>query len=366
MIVALIEHNKDFIAEESICYIRKKYPSFKFDYELLRRDIHMIIDIFMGELHVEGGVYSYDIEDGRDDSYYQLNRYKRSFTVFRNHSEETIDCIQYTSGLIKKVVKNETVENVLNTFFKQIKDESQTLLDDKMVDFDAIVGLIISNSSAGAARNYHLDFIEEYFDKGFVVTKIPPHIHEQLWEQVRNTNWIDAKNSTYKKIPDWYHENEKHYVDPTGFDRPDYEKKVGADIFTNAPQSLIDISDELIKDDTFKPLRMYRPPNPVTKYLHFWNGSENSPHHVDAIDGSDLMVFLYLTEETDWKEEWGGYINIMKEVNSEITNTRTILPNNGVMVLVNNSAPIFKHGIRNLIKRDVNRYTFIFHYTWTY
>jgi len=198
------------------------------------------------------------------------------------------------------------------------------------------------------------------------VTKIPKNIHEKLWDQVHNTNWIDAKKSTYKKVPDWYHENEKHYVDPTGFDRPNYEKKIGSEILTNAPKSLIDISDELIKDPLFDPLRMYRPPNPVTKYLHFWNGSENSPHHVDSIDGSDLMIFCYLTEEEEWKEEWGGYINIMKEVNSEITNTKTILPNNGVMVLVNNSCPIFKHGIRNLIKRDVNRYTFIFHYTWTY
>jgi hypothetical protein len=336
MIITLIEHNKDFIAEEAIIYIKDKYPNFKFDYELLRRDIHMIVDIFMGELHLAGGVYSHDIKDGRDDSYFQLNRYKRSFIVFRNHSEETIDCIHHTADLIRRICKNETIDSVKNKHFIQIKDETLSSIDEQISEIDTITGLIIANSNAGAARNYHIDFIEEYFDKGFVVTKIPPHIHEQLWEQVRNTNWIDAKNSTYKKVPDWYQENEKHYVDPTGFDRPDYEKKLGADIFTNAPQSLIDISDELIKDDTFKPLRMYRPPNPITKYLHFWNGSENSPHHVDAIDGSDLMVFLYLTEETDWKEEWGGYINIMKEVNSEITNTKTILPNNGVMVLVNN------------------------------
>jgi hypothetical protein len=366
MIITLIEQNKDFIAEEAIHYIRKKYPSFKYDYELLRRDIHMIVDIFMGELDLEGGVYSYDIKEDRDDSKFQLNRYKRSFTVFRNHSEETIDCISYTAELIEKVHNNELIDNPYNGKFTQIRNPVDVVPQDKSAVFHEITSLIVANSSAGAVRNYHIEFIEEYFDKGFVVTKIPPHIHEKLWEQVRSTNWIDAKKSTYKKIPDWYHENEKHYVDPTGSDRPSYERKIGADIFTNAPQSLIDISDDLIKDPLFNPLRMYRPPNPVTKYLHFWNGSENSPHHVDAIDGSDLMIFCYLTDEVDWKEEWGGYINIMKEVDSKITNTRTVLPNDGVMVLVNNSAPIFKHGIRNLVKRDVNRYTFIFHYTWTF
>lgn len=360
----LIELNKDFIAEETIHHVRKNH--FNFNYELLRRDIHMVIDIFMGELQIEGGVYSYDIEENKDDSYFQLNRYKRSFTVFRNHSEQTIKCIEYITNLLKNILKNIKIEPVYNTTFSQFFDNEQNLSDDKFDNLDTICSLIIANSSAGSVRNYHIDFIEEYFDKGFVVTKIPPNIHKRLWKEVHDTNWIDAKKSTYKKVPDWYHENEKHYVDPTGFDRPSYERKLGADIFTNAPQSLIDISDDLIRDPLFDPLRMYRPPNPVTKYLHFWNGSENSPHHVDAIDGSDLMIFCYLTETKDWKEEWGGYINILKEVNSEITNTRTILPNDGVMVLVNNSAPIFKHGIRNLVKRDVNRYTFIFHYTWTY
>lgn len=366
MILTLIEQNKDFIAEEAVHYIRKKYPSFKYDYELLRRDIHMIVDIFMGELELEGGTTLLDIRDGVDTSRGQMNRYKRSFTVFRNHNMETIDGIEYTAMLIEKIYNNETIENTYNTKFFQVKNTNVKQQENKSINFQEITGLIVANSAAGAVRNYHIEFIEEYFDKGFVVTKIPPQIYEKLWEQVRTTNWIDAKKSTYKKVPDWYHENEKHYVDPTGYDRPSYERKIGADILTNAPQSLIDISDELIKDSLFNPLRMYRPPNPVTKYLHFWNGSENSPHHVDAIDGSDLMIFCYLTDETDWKEEWGGYINIMKEVNSEITNTKTVLPNDGVMVLVNNSAPIFKHGIRNLVKRDVNRYTFIFHYTWTF
>lgn len=366
MIADLLERNKDFIAEESVQYVRRKYPGFEFDYELLRRDIHMIVDIFMGELDLEGGVYHCDVRRDRDLTLFQAERYKRSFTVFRNHSEETIDCVDYTSSLIKQVYRNEKVQDPCNGFFAQQFDSEYAADSVDDVRFQEIAGLIVANSGAGAVRNYHVEFIEEYFDKGFVVTRTPAHIYKKLWDQVHTTNWIDAKNTTYKKIPDWYHENEKHYVDPTGYDRPSYERKLGADIFTNAPQSLIDISDELIQDPIFEPLKMYRPPNPVTKYLHFWNGSENSPHHVDAIDGSDLMVFCYLTEEKAWQKEWGGYINIMKEVNSEITNTKIILPNDGVMVLVNNSAPIFKHGIRNLIKRDVNRYTFIFHYTWTF
>jgi len=138
MILPLIELNKDFIASEAIHYVQRTYPDFKFEYDLLRRDIHMVVDIFMGELHVEGGVYSYDIEDGRDDSYFQLNRYKRSFTVFRNHSEQTINCIQYTSELIRDVITNKKVDTVYNTQFKQSFDTEQKYNQDKLNEFDII------------------------------------------------------------------------------------------------------------------------------------------------------------------------------------------------------------------------------------
>ncbi len=140
MILPLIELNKDFIASEAIHHVQRTYTDFKFEYDLLRRDIHMVIDIFMGELHVEGGVYSYDIEEGKDDSYFQLNRYKRSFTVFRNHSDETINCIQYTANLIKDVITNKKIEPVYNTQFEQLYDTKQKFNEEKLGEFDTICG----------------------------------------------------------------------------------------------------------------------------------------------------------------------------------------------------------------------------------
>lgn len=349
MSVPLIELKKDFIANEIVNYVKEKYKNFSFDKELLRRDAHIVVDIFMGELKIKGGVYAIDIDPDKSDDYLQLNRYKKSFTVLNKINDLTIDVMEKLCNSIK---------NILNS--------DKNFPKEKIDDVDIISSLIVSNMDAIQEETSHTQFIDQYFDKGFIVTKIPQNLMSKFWDEVNNTKWVDAKLTTYKKVPDWYHENKKHYVDPTGMDRPTYEKKLGSDIFTNAPESIINLSKDLIADPFFDPLKMYRPPNPIPKYIHFWNGSENSPHHVDSIDGSDLMIFCYLTEAEEWKEEWGGYINLMKQVNSEVIYSKTVLPNNGVMVVVNNSSPIFKHGIRNLINRDVNRYTFIFHYTWTY
>ena len=323
-----IEIKKDEITDNTIDYLQKKYPDFKFNRGLLHRDLHMLIDIFMGELKLKGGVYSYDVKG--DDSYFQINRYKKSFMILRKMTKETLDVISYVSNSINQIVKDD-------------------------VNFDEITGLIITNVQSGMKRNEHINFIEDYFDKGYIKTKIPQNLMPKFWDIVNSTNWIGSKLSTYKKIPDWYHENKKHYVDPTGTNRPDYERKVNAEIFTNAPNSMISLSYDLINDRQFDSLRAYRPPNVETKYVHLWNGAENSPNHIDSIDGSDVLIFCYLTEEKEWKEEWGGYINMMKEVNNEILHATTILPESGTMVIVNNASPIFKHGVRNLVNKNVNK-----------
>jgi hypothetical protein len=344
MSITILEENKDFIASESVKFITTNWPAYEVDDELCRRDAMQMVDIVAGELHLEGGIFMEHVAaPDLCDNFWQLNRYKKSFRMFRKQNDATIGTMQHIGELIK------------------------TCLDNKFNDqIDTIISLIIANSNAGATRTPHIEFIEEYFEKGFVVTKTPDHIHKMLWDEINNTNWIESKLGRYKKVPDWYEEFKREYVDPTGVNKPDEEKKEGYLTYRHAPQSLKDIAQALIDDKYFDSLKLYRPPTAVPKFLHFWNGAENSQHHVDSIDGSDLMIFCYATEEKDWKEEWGGYINCMKEVNNEFYHTKNVMPNDQTMVLVNNSAPIFKHGIRDLVNKNINRYTFIFHYTWTY
>jgi len=364
--LSIIEENKDFLADEVIEYFKNTHPTYTFDQEFCRRDVHMICDVICGDLRLDDYISSatYGPPD-MIENYYNLNRYKGSFLCFRDQNSSTIDVMQYAISKIKLIAKNIAVTPIITTY-PQVFDINRELTDDQVSEIDVIGSLIIRNSAAGKRRNQYTDMMEDYFDKGFIHTKIPKNIYPQLWDQVHKTNWVNAAKSTYKKRPDWYQENEKHYMDPMLLDRPTYEKLFAQEIYTNTPPDLIQIADELIKDPMFDYIRLFRPPNPVTRCVHLWNGSENSPHHNDGVDGTDLMIFCYLTDEEGWSEEWGGYINMMKEVGGKFYHTQNILPIDGTMVCVNNSSPIFKHGIRDLKYKEKNRYTFIFHYTWTF
>ncbi len=364
--LSIIEENKDFLADEVHQYFVKNNPGYEFNKEFFRRDVHMICDIICGDLEVEGYVSPITFADEDTKSgYYNLNRYKSSFLFFKEQNQESIEAINYTISLIKSISKNEVVTPVLGTH-SQVIDNERSLKPEQIEEIDVLGSLIVSNAGTSKKRTPYLDMMEDYFDKGFIHTTIPENIYPRLWEQVHKTKWVDATRSTYKKRPDWYHENEKHYMDPTMMDRPTYEKLFAKEVFTNTPPDLIEIAEDLIKDPMFDYIKMFRPPIPEVKCVHFWNGSENSPHHNDGVDGTDLMIFLYLTDEEGWDEEWGGYINMLKEVGGKFYHTKLILPIDGTMVCVNNSAPIFKHGIRDLKYKDKNRYTFIFHYTWKF
>ena len=99
-------------------------------------------------------------------------------------------------------------------------------------------------------------------------------------------------------------------------------------------------------------------------YVHFWNGAESIPWHYDTIDSSDILVFVYLTEEQTWDPSWGGSISFCKDLSSGKQYMQTIMPNNGVMVVVNNSNPLFKHKVEELKNNSVNRYTLSLCYKW--
>ena len=363
-----MEKNKDFIAQEAIEFLKETYPAYNFDKEFCRRDIQLIIDIVIGELHLEGGQFpAINASPDLCENFWQLNRFKRSFRVFRNQNPATIDTMNFTGNLIKDLLHNNLIEKVRGTTFTQFIDKSLgTITAEQLEQLDTVMSLIVANTNAGFTRTKHIENFEEYFEKGFMVTDTPKNIHQRLWEEINRTTWVQGEGLSYKTIPDWYQQKKRRYTDPTGSDRQVTERWEGLYGYYHAPQTLKDIAEDLTKDPMFDFLKLYRPPNMVPKFIHFWNGSENTQHHMDSIDGSDVMIFCYATDAGPWKEEWGGYINLMKEVNNEFFYTRNVMPDDGRMVVVNNAAPIFKHGIRDLINQNINRYTFIFHYTWTY
>lgn len=202
--------------------------------------------------------------------------------------------------------------------------------------------------------------IEDYFEKGFTLTSIPQDILPEFWMEIYSTEWVTDTSATYKTLPSWYNVK-KIYSDNQI--RNISEKSYGAELIAQAPKSLWDLANKVITLPYFDTLRYYKP-NHKIKQMHIWNGAEEIPYHTDAVDGGDTLVLIYLTEEQHWLEEWGGCLGVRKELVSGSLYETKILPNNGTMVVINNSNPLMKHRVWELVNRNVNRYTVSFGYSW--
>jgi hypothetical protein len=201
--------------------------------------------------------------------------------------------------------------------------------------------------------------IEDYFEKGFVVTTVPENLISRFWFEIYSSNWVDDSEATYKKIPDWYklpefgNENESRNLK---------ERRINT-IKNKIPDSLVTLSQDLMNNMMFDNLRYIRE-NIEFVFSHLWNGAEEIPWHVDSFDGNDILIFIYLTEETRWDESWGGILSLCKNLKDKYLYETTVLPNNATMVIVNNTNPLIKHKVTSLKNLLVNRYTFSLCYKW--
>jgi hypothetical protein len=201
--------------------------------------------------------------------------------------------------------------------------------------------------------------IEDYFEKGFVVTTVPEDLISRFWFEIYSSNWIDDDDKTYKKIPDWYKLTENEDINES---KNLKERRINT-IKNKIPDSLVTLSQDLINNKVFDNLRYIRE-NMEFRFSHLWNGAEEIPWHMDSIDGNDVLIFVYLTEEPSWDETWGGTLSLCKNLKNKFLYETTVLPNNATMVVVNNTNPLIKHKVTSLKNLLVNRYTFSLCYKW--
>jgi hypothetical protein len=206
--------------------------------------------------------------------------------------------------------------------------------------------------------------LEDYFEKGYSITTLSNDILPKLWLEIYGVNWISDNSSVYKSTPEWYVPTRIYQeLEEDGEEQNLVERAYGDDLIKNAPDSLKQIANEIIHQRYFDPLRSLKHKSTL-KYLHLWNGSEDIPWHMDTIDSSDTLIFIYLTEELFWQSEWGGSLGIRKELNNAVMYETTVLPNSGTMVIINNTNPLIKHKVWSLQSKEVNRYTFSMCFTW--
>lgn len=204
---------------------------------------------------------------------------------------------------------------------------------------------------------------EQYYEKGFFLTKLDELHTALLWNEILSTHWIpDCVDNVYKQIPDWYISN-ADINDINGTNRASYERSIGEHIINCAPESLKDIGRGLPDTPAFDFIKKYYKSHEL-KYLDLWNGSEEIPYHFDTINGCDMLVLIYLTEQSVWDPAWGGTISMKKQVGDAVIFEEQYLPSNGNMLVINNSNPLVYHKVTALKNTAVNRYTFSFNYNW--
>jgi hypothetical protein len=205
---------------------------------------------------------------------------------------------------------------------------------------------------------------DAYYENGFFKTTVDNVIKKLLWNEVYNTEWInDNIDEIYKEIPSWYKSNNKYQLNPDGSNRSDFERSLGADILKNTPESLYKVGVDLIKSTPFHFFSKYYK-RAELQYIDMWNGSEEIPYHFDTINGSDTLVLIYLTEQLKWEDHWGGSISLKKQCFNSTIVEEHFLPEDGMMLVINNANPLVMHKVTKLTNPDVNRYTFSFIYKW--
>lgn len=206
---------------------------------------------------------------------------------------------------------------------------------------------------------------DEYYENGFFKSTVCSNIKKRLWNQIYTTEWQnDTVENIYKEIPVWYQSNKKYNLKKDGSNRASYERNIGKDILYKTPTSLIEIGNDLIKTHEFDFFKKYYKKYKL-KYIDFWNGSEDIDYHYDTINGCDTLVLIYLTEQENWKEEWGGSITMKKQVGHNVYFEKKYLPASGTMLVINNSNPLIYHKVEKLKNFSANRYTFSFIYNWS-
>lgn len=206
--------------------------------------------------------------------------------------------------------------------------------------------------------------LENYFERGYDITKLDANLVSSLWQIIYTTNWVTENDSVYKTVPDWYEVREVDYNEQgDGSDQDIVERVYGRSLLSKCPTHIKETAYNIAKTKYFDPLRVFKK-NCELKYLHLWNGAEDIPWHQDTVDGSDMLVLIYLTEELEWNNEWGGMIGLRKELSTGPVYETLVQPLSGNMVVINNANPLIKHKVHELKNQNVNRYTFSMCLNW--
>lgn len=195
--------------------------------------------------------------------------------------------------------------------------------------------------------------VNSFYKHGYDEWVLPQELKTMLWGAIYTEDW--NKHSVYKNVPTW-----SINTDVINEYNREYEKEKNAfslkavpDIYVNIIKSLF---DNPYYSNWFKYVCGFKY---EIKFIDLWNGSDELKYHWDGVENHDFGFLIYLTDEPNWKKEYGSILKIAERdyPSTKVYNEQSILPNNGKIILLNNVNPRFVHSVNRLQDKTKNRYT---------
>lgn len=201
--------------------------------------------------------------------------------------------------------------------------------------------------------------VNNFYKHGYDEWSLPEEIRTILWGAIYTEEWSD--HSVYKSIPSWSINTD--ITTPPKQDREynrEYEKAKSASSLDVVPQVYIDSIKQLFDNAYYS--KWFRETcgfDYELRFIDLWNGSDELTYHWDGVEDHDLGFLIYLTDEPNWKEEYGSVLKIAEREwpDDKVYNENTIIPSDGKVILLNNMNPRFVHSVGQLKDNTKNRYT---------
>ena len=201
--------------------------------------------------------------------------------------------------------------------------------------------------------------VNHFYKHGYDEWMLPQELKTMSWGAIYTEDW--NKHSVYKNVPAWSINTD--ITTPPKEEREynrEYEKAKSASSLDVVPSVYVDVITSLFDNpyysNWFKDTCGFEY---ELRFIDLWNGSDELKYHWDGVEDHDLGFLIYLTDEPNWKEEYGSILKIAERdyPNTEVYNEQSIIPNDGKVILLNNVNPRFVHSVNTLQDKTKNRYT---------
>lgn len=201
--------------------------------------------------------------------------------------------------------------------------------------------------------------VNKFYKQGYDEWTLPEELKTILWGAIYTEEWNE--HSVYKNIPSWSINTD--ITTPPKQDREynrEYEKAKSASSLDVVPQVYIDSIKKLFDNSYYS--KWFRDTcgfDYELRFIDLWNGSDELAYHWDGVEDHDLGFLIYLTDEPNWKQEYGSVLKIAERdwPAETVYNENSIIPSNGKIILLNNMNPRFVHSVGKLKDNTKNRYT---------